>query len=168
MTPRLVLVALLVAAAILTAGPAQAGGGGCHRHAQTADGGNTVDLEGFCMSPTVLYAASGDDITFVNRDTVAHNVVGVGWRSPEDLARGDRFSRQFDEAGIYPYTCTYHPGMNGAVVIQTAEQGQSEAVPADTAGSLNLSGIGLGAAILAGSAAVAFTAAQRSRRASQA
>jgi hypothetical protein len=33
------------------------------------------------------------------------------------MEQGDRFSVSFDEEGVYPFACTYHPGMTGAIVV---------------------------------------------------
>jgi hypothetical protein len=30
---------------------------------------------------------------------------------------GDAYTATFDEAGIYPFACSYHPGMTGAIVV---------------------------------------------------
>jgi hypothetical protein len=35
----------------------------------------------------------------------------------EDMDQGDSFRARFADPGIYPYSCTYHPGMTGAVVV---------------------------------------------------
>ena len=32
-------------------------------------------------------------------------------------AGGDAFTATFREPGIYPFACTYHPGMTGAIVV---------------------------------------------------
>jgi hypothetical protein len=36
------------------------------------------------------------------------------------MEQGDRFSVSFDEEGVYPFACTYHPGMTGAIVVDAA------------------------------------------------
>ena len=33
------------------------------------------------------------------------------------LSTGDSWSHTFTEAGIYPYTCTLHPGMSAVVFV---------------------------------------------------
>jgi hypothetical protein len=55
----------------------------------------------------------------VNKDGAPHNVTGTGWASPE-LQQGDSFTYTFDAAGIYPYACSLHPGMNGVVIVGAA------------------------------------------------
>ncbi|HEV3504791.1 MAG TPA: hypothetical protein VG637_05865, partial [Actinomycetes bacterium] len=51
--PAVVLLLAVLAATALTAVPASAGGGGCHRPA-TDGRGTTVALTELCFSPTVL------------------------------------------------------------------------------------------------------------------
>ena len=102
---------VLVAPAI----PAAAGGG-CHRGVTQGEG-DTVELVEACFSPTTLRIQPGDAVTFVNRDAMIHNVGGNLWGHFDDLNPGDRFTATFDEAGIYPFACSYHPGMTGAVVV---------------------------------------------------
>ena len=73
-----------------------------------------------CFTSTVLYVEPGTDVTWTNRDAMAHNVVGVAatWGDPErTLYRGDSVSYRFDDEGVYPYACWIHLGMIGAVVV---------------------------------------------------
>jgi hypothetical protein len=78
-----------------------------------------VRITGFCFEPTVLYAEPGTEVTFENLDPVRHNVLGANgrWGSFEWLREGGTVSNGFADAGVYPYVCTWHPGMVGAVVI---------------------------------------------------
>ena len=43
--------------------------------------------------------------------------MGNQWGHFEDLHGGDAFTVSFDEAGTYPFACSYHPGMTGAIVV---------------------------------------------------
>jgi len=112
--------AIVIAAAFLTllivpAIPAAAGGG-CHGGV-TQGKGDTVELVDACFTPTTLQVQPGDTVTFVNQDSFVHNVGGNLWGHFDDLNPGDAFTATFDEQGIYPYACTYHPGMTGAIVV---------------------------------------------------
>ena len=104
------LVVLLVPAA-----PAVAGGG-CHSGATRGEG-DTVEMLDACFTPSILQVQPGDAVTFVNRDSITHNVGGNLWGNLDDMSRGDAFTATFDEEGIYPFACSYHPGMTGAVVV---------------------------------------------------
>jgi plastocyanin len=117
MSRRMLLVACatLVAAIAIPAIPAAAGGG-CHEDPTTGEG-DTVQMQKACFGPTTLRVDPGDVVTFVNRDPMTHNVSANGWGFYEPMNRGDAFTATFDASGIYPFACTYHPGMTGAIVV---------------------------------------------------
>jgi plastocyanin len=94
------------------------GGGGCG--GPVTDGaGTTVEIKDFCFGPTILRVATGDTITFVNSDRTPHTVLGANgaWGSYDALKHGREATYGFSEAGVYPYVCTWHSGMVGAVVV---------------------------------------------------
>ena len=98
---------------------AAAGGGGCHRVAETGPieaAGTSVDLVDFCMTPSVLRVEPGDTVTFINRDPAMHNVIGSGL-FVDELGPEESASFRFDDAGTYAYACTLHPGMVGAIAV---------------------------------------------------
>ncbi len=109
-----------MASAALWAGVGVASaGGGCHQ-VPTASRGTTVDVTDLCFVSTVLYVKPGADVTWTNRDSMTHVVVGVGdmWGDPNiSLLQGDTVSYRFDQDGVYPYSCLIHPGMVGAIVV---------------------------------------------------
>jgi plastocyanin len=95
--------------------PATAGGG-CHAGVTTGSG-TVVEMVDACFTPTSLYVRPGDTVTFTNRDPMVHNVTANDWGNLGDLAAGDSFRATFEREGTYPYACTYHPGMTGAIVV---------------------------------------------------
>ena len=115
---RLLLAAALVATVTVVPGVPSAAGGGCRAPSPTQGSGTTVELGRNCMNPTTL-SASGMTVTFVNRDPVPHNVIGADW-GDDELAPGESFTHTFPEPGTYPYACTLHPGMVGAVQVGDA------------------------------------------------
>jgi plastocyanin len=110
-----IIVAAFVAALALPALPAGAGGG-CHSGATQGEG-DTVEMVDACFTPSILRVQPGDAVTFVNRDSLIHNVGGNLWGNLDDMNRGDAFTATFDEEGVYPFACSYHPGMTGAIVV---------------------------------------------------
>jgi plastocyanin len=99
--------------------PAAAGGGG-HCAEPLAEGaGTVVDMVDACFTPAVLHVGVDEEITFTNRDPMPHNVApaGWGWGHIDDLREGQAFTASFDEPGVYPYACSLHPGMTGAVIV---------------------------------------------------
>ena len=100
--------------------PAASAGGGCrtaYESGPTEAAGTTVVVREGCFTPTVLLVAPGADVTFTNTDVVVHALHGVGWGGPDQFAVGASFTRKFEAAGTYPYSCYLHPGMSGAVVV---------------------------------------------------
>jgi plastocyanin len=95
------------------------GGGGCGR-AVTDDDGTRVNIRDYCFGPTILRVRAGDTVTWVNRDTFPHTVLGANgaWGGYDNVRRnGGEASFRFVSSGVYPYVCTYHVGMIGAVVV---------------------------------------------------
>jgi plastocyanin len=111
----IVITAAFVIVLIVPAIPAGAGGG-CHAGV-TRGTGDTVELVDACFTPTTLQIRPGDTVTFVNEDPFVHNAGGNLWGHFDDLNTGDTFTATFDQQGIYPYACSYHPGMTGAIVV---------------------------------------------------
>ncbi len=122
------LAATFLVALLLPASAALAGGGGCHTGATQGEG-DTVEIKDACFTPSILRIDPGGSVTFVNLDEITHNVGGTLWGNFEDMRRNDAFTATFDEAGVYPYACSYHPGMTGAVVVGSGiGAGNGEAV----------------------------------------
>ena len=119
-TMSIVVGAVLMVGVGLAPGVATAsGGGGCGR-AVTYDGGARINIHNYCFGPTILHVRPGETVTWVNRDTFPHSVLGANgsWGSFDSLRRNGRgLSYRFVDVGIYPYVCTYHVGMVGAVVV---------------------------------------------------
>jgi plastocyanin len=133
----LAVLAIAVLGVVLVPATSVLAGGGCHE-APTTGTGTEVDMIDACFTPTTLRVQPGDTVTFVNQDTFVHMVGGNGWGHFEDLQGGDTFAATFDEAGIYPYACIYHPGMTGAIVVGSgtgAGNGQTVTAAVDTAAS---------------------------------
>jgi plastocyanin len=91
-------------------------GGGCHSGVTSGEG-DTVELKDACFTPSILRVDPGAGVTFVNLDDLTHNVGGNLWGNFEDMHLGDAFTATFDEPGVYPFACSYHPGMTGAIVV---------------------------------------------------
>jgi plastocyanin len=94
------------------------GGGGCGR-AVTDDDGTQVNIRNFCFGPTILRVPEGETVTWMNRDDYPHVVLGANgaWGGYGKVRGGGEVSYRFVNSGVYPYVCTYHPGMIGAVVV---------------------------------------------------
>jgi plastocyanin len=114
---RAMLLILVGAAALVwgTAGSVLAGGG-CHGGA-THGTDTTVVIADACFHATITSVDPGATVTFLNKDPFVHNVTANSWGHFDDLNTGDTFTATFEDPGIYPFACTYHPGMSGAIVV---------------------------------------------------
>ncbi len=81
--------------------------------------GTEIIIDNFEFTPNLLDVKVGDTVTWVNQQDVAHtstsNVEG-GWSSGL-IEPGESFSFTFTEAGQFPYICTIHPSMIGAINV---------------------------------------------------
>ena len=71
----------------------------------------------FVDSPITVTA--GDEITFVNNDTVVHTATADdGSFDTGDIAPGESKTITVDTPGAFTYHCNYHPEMVGSVVVE--------------------------------------------------
>jgi plastocyanin len=94
------------------------GGGGCGKPVSDANG-TRVRIKQFCFVPTVLHVRRGGTVSFTNLDPFGHNVQGasVAWGSWKMLRTGRPVVYRFVKGGVYPYVCSMHLGMVGAIVV---------------------------------------------------
>ncbi len=133
---RTIFVSIALLPFILVLGWAGAGvvlaGGGCHggEQATAMEGSATVvKIDGCTFAPSVTRVPVGAEVTFLNMSLAPHDVTGRNreWGTP-NLDVGASFATRFGKAGVYPYSCSLHPGMAGVVVV-----GSPVAAAADTA-----------------------------------
>ncbi len=130
---RLATLALLAAVAF-GAPPAVAAGGGCHGDSgsvHTEGPATVVRMDACDFAPTVSRVPVGTEVRFLNTDSIPHIVLGrrMTWASAE-LVPGADYILRFDVAGTYPYMCSFHPGMVGAIVVDDAAQAAAPVTPA--------------------------------------
>jgi plastocyanin len=113
----LTIVAVAAAGTALPVTPAIAGGGCLGKPTEAT--ASTVELRKSCFTATVTHVDPGQQVAFVNRDGLTHNVIGFGtlWGDIQGIGAGETRRFTFTEDGIFPYACTLHPGMVGAVVV---------------------------------------------------
>jgi plastocyanin len=133
MRPRrlrlLVPLLAVLAATVLAAAPASAGGG-CHTPA-TEGRGSAVALVDLCFTPTVLRVEPGATVRFVNRDPIGHPLSRPGGAWGWDGGVGSRTTVRLDQAGTYPFFCQVHPGMVGVVVVGDGRGTDAQVVQVD-------------------------------------
>ena len=77
----------------------------------------TVSLKNLAFDPTTVDVAKGGSVTFVNNDTVQHNVAGESWSSGP-LDPGKSFTQTFSTVGAVAVRCTIHPSMTMTVNVK--------------------------------------------------
>ena len=75
-----------------------------------------VGLKSLKFTPEKAKAKVGQNISFVWKENVAHNVVIDNAHKSKTQSKG-AWTTKFDKAGTYKYTCTIHPGMKGELTI---------------------------------------------------
>lgn len=81
----------------------------------------TVEMKDIQFQPQGIRVKPGTTVTWVNSDTVIHDVRQVEsvFLSPDEMKEGDTFSFTFNTPGSFRYVCTYHhPNMNGVVIVK--------------------------------------------------
>ena len=116
---------LLAALAAGSVAPVVAGGG-CHTPdgtVHTEGNATVVRMETCAFAPTVVHVPVGTEVRFLNTSQVDHLVVGESqsWGTNDALVPGQETKRRFATKGVFPFSCTMHPGMVGAVVVGGAD-----------------------------------------------
>jgi plastocyanin len=126
--PKRILIGILVGAGLLlvpVAGtPLAIAGNPCYHETEipevTVASGNQVETEPCAFAPTITVVDSGESVTFRNPGDMPHLVTGANakWGDRDlELDPGKAVAYTFTEPGVYPYACTIHPGMSGAIVV---------------------------------------------------
>jgi amicyanin len=88
--------------------------------AEGGGGGTEVSMKDIKFDPSDVTVKAGDTVTWVNDDSVGHDVTGDDFKSGDAgaMQNGDTFEHTFDAAGTFDYVCTVHPGMKGTVKVE--------------------------------------------------
>lgn len=93
---------------------------GCTSNQTSNSSTNTVTLQNMAFNPSTLNVQVGATVTWVNKDSVTHNVVSdSGVFDSGNLANGQSYNYTFNQAGSFPYHCSIHPSMKGTIVVTT-------------------------------------------------
>ena len=123
---RQIALFLIAVPFLLLLGWAAAGGvlagGGCHQQVEAsateASGATVVKLDGCTFAPSITRVPVGTEVKWINAAGQVHDVVGRRFEwSSQALEDGQSYTHRFAKAGIYPYSCSFHPGMAGMVIV---------------------------------------------------
>jgi plastocyanin len=89
-------------------------------------GGTEISMQNIQFDPGEVTVKAGDTITFVNKESVPHDVhktsgPGDDFASgpPGGMQEGDTFELTLDQPGSYEYVCQVHaPGMSGTITVE--------------------------------------------------
>jgi len=78
--------------------------------------GSTISIEGRSFSPEMITVSQGTTITWKNEANSDHT---VKFKDKESfrIPPGGTYSRTFDEAGSFSYSCGIHPSMTGTIRV---------------------------------------------------
>ncbi len=79
----------------------------------------TVNITATGFNVTTLTASQGAKITFSNKDTIPHKVVGDGWDSG-DIAAGKTFAKVFSTPGTYIVKDAANPAVTVTITVNPA------------------------------------------------
>src|SRR5262245_29404166 len=78
----------------------------------------SVTIDDMQFTPPSVEIKVGDTVTWTNNDDRDHTVVSRdGSFKSENLRPGASYSFQFNKAGRFDYSCSYHPRMKGMVNV---------------------------------------------------
>ena len=86
----------------------------------------TIRLAGIAFVPEFVIISRGTRVTWVNDDGFTHYVntdshpahTYYPTMNSQALRRGDTYVLTFDTPGIYPYHCSAHTNMTGAIIVE--------------------------------------------------
>lgn len=86
---------------------------------KSATGALSIEIKNFAFNPKELQVPVGSTVTWTNLDSVAHTATADdGAFNSGNLNPGEGYSFEFETAGSFTYNCSYHPSMQGTIVVQ--------------------------------------------------
>jgi plastocyanin len=119
----LTLLALLAAACGGDDDGGGGGGGGAEGGTSSAacpSGSVEIKMVDIKFDPAEATAGVGQEICWINEDTVEHDAVAESdatFRS-ELFGKDETFTTTIDAPGTVDYVCTVHPGMTGKITVE--------------------------------------------------
>jgi plastocyanin len=84
-----------------------------------SQGANEVLMQNTSFVPATKTIAVGTTITWTNKDAETHDVASsTGLFKSPSMGQNATFSYTFNTAGTYNYSCVFHSGMNGTIIVQ--------------------------------------------------
>ena len=75
---------------------------------------------GMSFSPSTLTVSVGDSVLWTNNHSTTHTATSTdtpeAWED-DNISPGATFQVTFNNAGVFPYDCAYHPSMTGTITV---------------------------------------------------
>ena len=117
---RLLLPLALLAAFAAACGGDDDGGGEQGASSDACPSGSVeIKMADIKFDPQDATAGVGQEVCWVNEDSIDHNAVansGASFKS-ELFGKGRTFTAKLDAPGTVQYECTIHPGMTGTIEV---------------------------------------------------
>lgn len=78
--------------------------------------GNTIEIINGAFVPNEIKIHKGASITWINRDRIDHQIIGMDFQSGI-LKPGGMFTQKFNEVGTYVYNCNIHQNEYGKIIV---------------------------------------------------
>ena len=116
---RRLLLPLLLAVLVAACGGDDDGGGGGASSEACPSGSVEIKMVEIKFDPEDATAEAGQEICWVNEDSIDHNAVAESGATFESelFGKGQTFTATVDEPGTVEYVCTIHPGMTGTIEV---------------------------------------------------
>ena len=114
------LTTFLAATALIAAGCGSGDEPAADADSGGAVSGQQVEMVDITFQPETIRVRTGETITWINRDSVQHDVVNVkeGEEPKSELFNeGQTYEFTPTEAGTIEYLCTVHPNMRGTIEV---------------------------------------------------
>jgi plastocyanin len=93
------------------------------------------------FGPSQVDLLPGETVEWTNVSERRHTVAADDDSfASADLFGGDKFAREFDQAGVYPYHCTVHAGMVGEVDVRPVTLGPLPVAPVPAGDKVEFAG----------------------------
>ena len=87
--------------------------------AGTTSSGAKVSIANFAFAPAEVTVTPGTTVAWSNDDGAPHGLAySDGVKGTDLLLPGATFTRTYDKAGTFDYTCAVHPYMTGKVIVR--------------------------------------------------
>jgi plastocyanin len=79
-----------------------------------------VTIETVKYSPVAVEVKTGETVVWINNDLTPHTVTSQtgGEFNSGSIEPGTSWSHKFDQAGTFPYYCTFHTEMKGTITVR--------------------------------------------------